>query len=764
MNLSRFEKIIADAHNDANIRRHEYVTLEHLLSALVNDEDVQEFFDEHDIDQQSISKDITDYLAKEPVLPDSRPAISEITRLTQRVFERAIAQGSFISKAPGNENMSAMLLLFSIMNESDSFAVYTAQKHGITRQMTVDSIIEATDPAFADDDNMPGDEGQRRSGGKKKGLERFCTNLNEQAKENKLDILIGRQTELEDLVQTLARRKKNNAVLVGDPGVGKTAIIEGLARRIVEDDVPDTLKNYTIYALDIGMLIAGTKYRGEFEDRLKRIITEIEKKEKAVLFIDEIHTIMGAGSSSQSPMDMANLLKPALQRGTLHCIGSTTYEEYQKCIEKDAALNRRFRKIDVIEPTIKESKSILKAAVPAYAKFHKLKINTNAIELAVDLSVKFLHDKKLPDKAFDLIDAAFARQRTYPTDEKVKTITKQHIAEECSRLARVPLDIIIRNDDDIQTIPDVEKELNKVIFGQKMALETLANAVYISQAGLKDANTPMASLLFTGPSGVGKTESVKQLAELLGMPLVRFDMSEYQEKHTVAKLIGSPPGYVGYGEGGSGSGALISEFEKKPNCVLLLDEVEKAHPDVLNILLQVMDNGMLTSSDGKTVTARNAIIVMTSNLGAAAAEMQEEKNTIGFNFANISAQKEQKDADKSKIVEGAIKQYFRPEFRNRLDAVVHFNKLEESHIHKVAAKFLGELRTLAKDRGVALKWDKEVLEWLSKKGFNPALGARPMKRVIANSIKKPLAKQMLFEAIKSVSISIDNDEIKLTNN
>ena len=747
LDFSKIEEIISNASDEATNRCHEYTTLEHVMKALINDGEISEFLKENDINKDDILRDITSYLTTVDTERGKQFGSGKLTNTIHMVLKRTILQKHFLS----GETVSPILFLHSALKENDSPAVFIANKHGLTAHVTGQTISqnEGENPFEHAGDGGPGQM-------PKDPLKAFCTNLNELAKEEKIDQLIGRQFELEELVQTLARRKKNNVVLVGDPGVGKTAIAEGLAVRIQEENVPDNLKGHTIYSLDIGALMAGTRYRGEFEERMKVIIMALEKKDDSILFIDEIHTIIGAGSGGNSSLDMANLLKPALQRGTLRCIGSTTYEEFKKCIEKDSALNRRFRKVDIVEPTAAEAKDILKSAIPAYKKFHKMKIHSSAIELAVDLSVKFIHDRRLPDKAFDLIDSAFARQKTYP-ETQTDTLTNEHIAKECSRLARVPLDNVITLDKEQQAaaFTDIEKSLQKVIYGQDTALKKLADAVYISQAGLKDPNTPMGSFLFTGPSGVGKTESVKQLSELLGVPLVRFDMSEYQEKHTVAKLIGSPPGYVGFGDGAAGSGALISEIEKAPNCVLLLDEVEKAHPDVLSVLLQVMDNGMVTSSDNKTVSARNIVMIMTSNLGAADAEKEETKFSMGFDTGQSG------QVDKHTIVDEAVKKFFPPEFRNRLDAVVKFNKLSQEHILKVVVKFLNELKVAAKERGCKIKWTKEVVEWIADKGYDPGLGARPMKRTITEYIKIPMAKTMLFESPEILTIDVKDNTIQL---
>jgi ATP-dependent Clp protease ATP-binding subunit ClpA len=637
----------------------------------------------------------------------------------------------------GRQYVTPVDLLLSILAEKNSYATVICNSCGLTRE----GILE-----YISDNNEKEEQATQRSKAEQV-LSKYTVNLNKEAKSSKLDNLIGRETEVEMLVQTLVRRKKNNVVLVGDAGVGKTAIAEGLAQRIVDKDVPETIATHTIYSLDIGALLAGTKYRGDFEERMKEILDVLEDYDDAILFIDEIHMIMGAGSAGQGAMDVANLLKPALQKGRLRCIGSTTYEEYREKFEKDRALARRFYKIDVPEPTPSEAKQIVKQSVDKYEAYHNLQITHEAISAAVDLSVQYLYDKKLPDKAFDVIDSAFARQRIAEPDKRIQTIDEDLIKLEISKIARLPLDTIVNVKKRETQMINIEERLRERVFGQDEAIDLLADAVYISKAGLKSKDKPVGTYLFTGPTGVGKTETAKAISELLNMNLVRFDMSEYQEKHTVAKLIGAPPGYVGYGDGSQGSGALINELEKTPNCVLLLDEVEKAHPDVLNVLLQVMDNGMVTSSDGKSVSARNAIVILTSNLGAA----DSEKNVIGFGGGKHDGAQDK-----------AVKNFFAPEFRNRLDATVKFNKLSRSHINRVTDKFLTELKYMVKDRNIEFTWTPAVTDWLSDRGFSETMGARPMAREINENIKKPLARKLLFDLNqehKLIEVDIVNNEI-----
>ena len=738
MSQERLEIIVQNAFQEAVQRQHEYVTLEHLLVALLGDQEIVSFLDKMEIDSAEILAEVHSYLNN----ADENKAAGKIvsakkTIALERVFQRAVAQSYFVGRTVADP----LDILVSILTENDCHAAFFCNKHGLTKEALTENANSSAEyeSAFGGDEHP-----QRRE--RKSALNQYCLNLNAEVKKGTIDELIGRKWEVESLVQTLARRKKNNAILVGDPGVGKTAIAEGLAKRIEENNIPDTMKGKTIYSLDMGKLLAGSKYRGDFEERMRDILQELEDKPDAILFIDEIHMIMGAGSGGTSAMDAANLLKPALQRGTLRCIGSTTVDEYQEKFEKDAALKRRFERVNVSEPTPEEAKDILNASMSTYEEFHGIKIKKEAVNTAVDLSVQFMHDKRLPDKAFDLIDSAFARQKTFPDDASPSVITKDMIEKECSRIVRVPLDVIARVDNTKKDVVNIEEGLRLQVFGQDDALVTLSDAVYMAQAGLKDKERPMGSYLFTGPTGVGKTESAKALSKLLGMPMIRFDMSEFMEKHTVSKLIGSPPGYVGYGDGKAGAGMLITELERNPNCVLLLDEVEKAHPDVLNVLLQLMDNGMISSSSGKQASARNALIIMTSNLGAADAE----KRVIGFgDQTNSSASKD------------AVEGFFSPEFRNRLDAIVQFGKLDKEFINKIAEKFLTELAENASDRGYKLTWNKGVLNWLSEKGFDDAMGARPMKRAITEHIKKPLARKMLFEDIgTSIRLKVKDGHIE----
>src|SRR6056297_457586 len=572
MSEERLQKIVQNAFVQAQSRQHEYVTLEHLLVSLLDDDDIVQLLEEMSVPLQNLSNDVTAYLDNEIESSEDDIDTAKKTITLERVFQRAVAQSYFVGRA----TPTPVDVLISILSENNSHAAHFCMEHGITKEALSELLVESIREQEVTPDGVAAAGGKR--GQRQSALDQFAVNLNNQAKDGKIDDLIGRQWEVESLVQTLARRKKNNVVLVGDPGVGKTAIVEGLAKRIVDENVPETIEGKTIYSLDVGLLLAGSKYRGDFEERMKDVLNELEDKPDSILFIDEIHMIMGAGSGGQNAMDVANLIKPALQRGSLRCIGSTTVDEYQEKIEKDAALKRRFERVNVTEPTVQEAKEILLASMPSYESFHNMPIDKEAVETAVDLAVQFMHDKRLPDKAFDLVDSAFARARTFPDAVdlgedvgEVKMgevrIDKAAIERECSRLARVPLDVIARVDKDQRDVVDIEEGLRLQVFGQDQALTTLSDAVYIAQAGLKDKERPMGNYLFTGPTGVGKTETAKALSQLLGMALVRFDMSEFMEKHTVSRFIGSPPGYVGYGDGQAGNGMLVTELEKNPNCI-----------------------------------------------------------------------------------------------------------------------------------------------------------------------------------------------------
>lgn len=747
MNNPRVENIVNQAFQLAGDHNHQYVTLEHLSAALLGDPEIKELCDHLSCDSTEIGIELNTYIDVNltDIVTESSVKPKKTVTL-ERVFNRALAQAFF----SGKRAIHTVDLLLSVLAETESPSVYICSKYGLDRESLVQFILNE-DVNIANSANSQTKQPSQNSGfnkqKRKSVLEKYTTNLNKLAEEGKIDNLIGRELELEQLAQTLTRKKKNNAILVGEAGTGKTAIVEGLALKIENGEVPETIQDYTIYSLNVGALMAGTKYRGDFEERLQEIIEELEKEENCILFIDEIHTIMGAGTGNSGGLDLANMLKPALQNGSIKCIGSTTYSEYRERFEKDSALVRRFHKIDVSEPTADEAKQIISQSIASYEKYHDIKIEKDTIDLVVDLSIQFLYNKKLPDKAFDLIDSACARKRIQKKNRRTKLkLTGEDIKIEVAKICKIPVNMVTTNKTKEETI-DVESKLKELVFGQDAAISTLADSVYISQAGLKSKNKPIGSYLFTGPTGVGKTELTKALAETMKLTLVRFDMSEYQEKHTVAKLIGSPPGYVGYSDGNQGSGALINELEQNPNCILLLDEVEKAHPDVLNVLLQIMDNGMITGSNGKKVSARNSVIIMTSNLGAA----DSEKNVIGF-----SGGKHDEEQDT------AVKRFFSPEFRNRLDAVVKFKKLDKKYINKIAEKFLKELQDLAKERNVKLEWDNSIVEWVSEKGFDPLMGARPMARVVNEHIKKPLSRKMLFgDPVKKIMIKLTENSINI---
>jgi ATP-dependent Clp protease ATP-binding subunit ClpA len=730
-------EITALAMADANTRQHEYILIEHFIAPLLQTSEIMSLLGVHGIDAQDIIDDVQAYLGNKIV---AVPGLSEYAKRplnVQQMIIRTVAGSMFMT----GEQATPIDLLRNILKEQNSFGAYACLLHGITHE-----ILSPITDDIGDPDDMPNEFAQKQPGKDMTALKKYCVNLTATSKNH--DILIGRTNEVDSLIQVLARRKKNNALLVGEPGVGKTAIIEGLAARIADKSAPKAIHGCKIYSLDLGALLAGSKYRGDLEERVIAILSEIEQDPSIVLFIDEIHMIMGAGSGSNSAMDLANLFKPALQNGKLRCIGATTAHEYRERFEKDSALTRRFLKINVNEPSVAEAKLIVKQSINIYERFHDLTVSDDAIAAAVDLSVKFMHNKRLPDKAFDLVDSAAARMRTFTKDT---TITLRDIEIECSRISGVSLDIIT-NVSDIAVPIDIEAGLSKSVFGQADAITALSNAMYIAQAGLKSVNKPLGSYLFTGPTGVGKTEMVKALSALLSMPIVRFDMSEFKEEHSIAKLLGSPPGYIGYNDGGGGSGALITALDDNPSCIILLDEVEKAHPNVLNVFLQFMDNGMVTGGNGKVVSARSSLLVMTSNLGATAIT----RNAIGFGTSE--------DTLSADMAIAAINSFFAPEFRNRLDAIVGFKSLGRFNINKIAIKFLQELAESADARGVSLVWDEDVIQWLVKKGFDKAMGARPMSRVIANSIKTPMARMMLFSNISDnkITIGIKDDNIVLS--
>lgn len=761
IDLSKVEPLFETLHQLVVQYKHEYVTLEHLLAVLLKEEEVTATLAAVGADANELQKDIFAHI-ESGAMPQT--AIDEFvarrTLALTRVVDRAVTQTLFSDRG----KLRPVDLLIAILEEdtTESHAAYFLAKHGVDG-LDVKSHVSHSDEFFEDEDEDGGitisteaaeeGEGRKRQSRADRTLGAYCENLNELALEGKIDPLIGRETEVHSLMLTTARRTKNNVVLVGEPGVGKTAVVEGLAKMIVEDLVPEALKGSVIYSLSIGNLLAGTKFRGDMEERVKAVLEAIEAKGvelgvTPILFIDEVHTLMGAGSGNQGGLDVANLLKPALAKGKLRCIGGTTYDEFRKHFEKDRALMRRFQKLDICEPSIEDAKRILAGLATAYQDFHSITYTPDALDAAVELSARYVTDRFLPDKAIDVIDAAGARQKLAPVTERITLITRELIEAEVSRIAKVPPQSV--KEDESAKLANLEGDLRGTVFGQDDAILAVTDAVYMSRAGLRNPLKPQGNYLFAGPTGVGKTELAKQLAATLGIPLERFDMSEYMEKHSVSKFIGSPPGYVGFGDGAAGSGLLVNAIEKSPHCVLLIDEVEKAHPDIFNVFLQIMDNGQLTSSAGKTVSARNVILIMTTNAGAA--ELQ--KNSLGFG-GNSRAGTDDK----------IIEQMFAPEFRNRLDAIVKFNALTQDNMIRVVEKFVKQLTTQALDRGLVLSVTKQAKEWLAEKGYDPKMGARPLERVIQNNVSKPLSRAMLFGDLKGggeAEVTVKDDNLVIT--
>ena len=709
----------------ANQRKHEYATLEHLLLSLIDDEDAAGVMRACDVELGALRTTLTSYVDNELrslVVDDGEDA--KPTAGFQRVIQRAVIH----VQSSGREEVTGANVLVAIFSERESHAAYFLQEQDMTRYDAVNYIAHgiakkagATDAkpvkGASEDDEKP----QVKTGGE--ALEAYCVNLNEKAKQGKVDPLIGRMAEVERCIQILCRRTKNNPLLVGDPGVGKTAIAEGLARKIVNGQVPEVLSGSTIFSLDMGALLAGTRYRGDFEERVKQVVKELENHPDAVLFIDEIHTVIGAGATSGGAMDASNLLKPALASGTLRCMGSTTYKEFRQHFEKDRALVRRFQKIDVNEPTIEDTIKILKGLKTYYEEFHKLRYTNDAIKAAVELSAKYITDRKLPDKAIDIIDEAGASQMLVAEGKRKKIIGLKEIETVVAKIARIPPKSVSKSD--TEALRQLETDLTRAVYGQDTAIEQLSAAMKMARAGLRDANKPIGCYLFSGPTGTGKTETARQLASTLGIELLRFDMSEYMERHTVSRLIGAPPGYVGFDQGG----LLTDAVDQHPHAIVLLDEIEKAHPDVFNILLQVMDHGQLTDSNGKKVDFRNVVLIMTTNAGASDAQ----KNSIGFGRGKAEDE-----------VDEALKRLFTPEFRNRLDAIVQFKPLTADIIRQVVQKFVMQLEAQLADRHVTIETDEEATDWLAKNGFDELYGARPLARVIQEHIKKPLADEILF--------------------
>ena len=720
------EETLHRAVHYANERRHEYATLEHLLLALIDDTDASAVMTACNVDLGALKTALTLYVDNDlAALATADGDDAKPTAGFQRVIQRAVIH----VQSSGREEVTGANVLVAIFSERESHAAYFLQEQDMTRYDAVNFIAHgiAKKPGAAETRPAKGspeeaeDAAAVKSGGE--ALEAYCIDLNEKARHGKIDPLIGRQAEVERSIQILCRRTKNNPLLVGDPGVGKTAIAEGLARKIVNGEVPEVLKDATIYSLDMGALLAGTRYRGDFEERLKQVVKELETHENAVLFIDEIHTVIGAGATSGGAMDASNLLKPALASGSLRCMGSTTYKEYRQHFEKDRALVRRFQKIDVNEPTIEDTVKILKGLKTTYENHHKLRYTDSAIRTAVDLSARYITDRKLPDKAIDVIDEAGASQMLLPESKRKKVIGQKEVEAVIAKMARIPPKSVSKSD--TESLRELEADLKRVVYGQEQAIDQVSAAMKLARAGLRDPNKPIGAFLFSGPTGVGKTEVAKQLAATLGIEMQRFDMSEYMERHTVSRLIGAPPGYVGHDQGG----LLTDAVDQHPHSVVLLDEIEKAHPDVYNILLQVMDNGTLTDAIGKKVDFRNVILIMTTNAGAA----DNARASIGFGRGKVEGEDDK-----------AIQRLFAPEFRNRLDAIVAFKPLGAETIRSVVGKFMMQLDAQLADRNITIELTDEATDWLAKNGFDELYGARPLARVIQEHIKKPLADDILF--------------------
>ncbi|MBZ0162391.1 MAG: ATP-dependent Clp protease ATP-binding subunit ClpA [Notoacmeibacter sp.] len=742
------ERALHQALTLANERHHEYATLEHLLLALVDDQDAAAVMRACNVDLDELRRTITHYLDTElDNLVTGYDEDSKPTAGFQRVIQRAVIH----VQSSGREEVSGANVLVAIFAERESHAAYFLQEQQMTRYDAVNYIshgiakrpgaAQSRPPRGAQEDEPGPQHGEHEESSPKKkqqdALTAYCVNLNEKARAGKIDPLIGRESEINRTIQVLCRRSKNNPLYVGDPGVGKTAIAEGLAKRIVEGDVPEVLADATIFALDMGALLAGTRYRGDFEERLKQVVKELEEYPGAVMFIDEIHTVIGAGATSGGAMDASNLLKPALSSGTIRCIGSTTYKEFRQFFEKDRALVRRFQKIDVNEPSIDDAIEIMRGLKPYFEEFHKVKYTNDAIKAAVELSARYISDRKLPDKAIDVVDETGASQMLLPASKRRKVIGVKDIEETIATIARIPPKTV--SADDEMVLANLERELKTTVYGQDLAIEALASSIKLARAGLREPEKPIGSYLFSGPTGVGKTEVAKQLASSLGVELLRFDMSEYMERHTVSRLIGAPPGYVGFDQGG----LLTDGVDQHPHCVLLLDEIEKAHPDLFNILLQVMDHGKLTDHNGKQIDFRNVILIMTTNAGAA----DMAKSAIGFG----SSKREGDDME-------AINRMFTPEFRNRLDAIIPFGSLPVPVIHKVVQKFVMQLEAQLSERGVTFDLTPEAVEWLADKGYDERMGARPLGRVIQEHIKRPLAEEVLFGKLKkggTVRVSVE---------
>ncbi|UFN70523.1 ATP-dependent Clp protease ATP-binding subunit ClpA [Vibrio alginolyticus] len=727
----------------ARDKRHEFMTVEHLLLALLENDAAKEALLACKADLDALRNELDIFIDQTtPLIPDS-----DETRETQPTlsFQRVLQRAVFHVQSSGRNEVTGANVLVAIFSEQESHAAYLLKKNDISRLDIVNFISHGITKASGASEDPSSDSFSSESveePNSEERLESFATNLNQVAKDGNIDPLIGRDKELERTIQVLCRRRKNNPLLVGEAGVGKTAIAEGLAWRIVEGQVPEVIQNSVIYSLDIGSLLAGTKYRGDFEKRFKAILKQLEKEEDAILFIDEIHTIIGAGAASGGQVDAANLIKPLLSSGKLRCIGSTTYQEYSNIFEKERALSRRFQKIDVVEPSLDDTTKILMGLKPKYEAHHEVRYTNKALRAAVEISAKYINERHLPDKAIDVIDEAGARSRLAPASRRKKTVGVADIEAMVAKMARIPEKSVSSSDKDI--LKNLDSKMKMLVFGQDNAIDALSEAIKLTRAGLGVDNKPVGSFLFAGPTGVGKTEVTVQLSKLLGIELLRFDMSEYGERHSVSRLIGAPPGYVGYDQGGLLTDAVI----KHPHSVVLLDEIEKAHPDIFNLLLQVMDNGTLTDNNGRKADFRNVILVMTTNAGVA----ETEKKSIGLI-----------QQDNSHDAMAEIKKVFTPEFRNRLDNIIWFNSLDESVIHQVVDKFIVELQVQLDARGVSMEVSQDARHWLANKGYDKAMGARPMGRVIQEQLKKPLANELLFGSLVdggTVKVTLVNDTLK----
>ncbi|MDI7864001.1 ATP-dependent Clp protease ATP-binding subunit ClpA [Rhizobiaceae bacterium n13] len=733
------EKALHQALTYANERHHEYATLEHLLLALIDDGDAAAVMGACNVNLDALRKTVTEYVDNElSNLVTGYDEDSKPTSGFQRVIQRAVIH----VQSSGREEVTGANVLVAIFAERESHAAYFLQEQEMTRYDAVNYIshgigkrpgsTQTRTPRGAEESDAESKQarGEQDDGGSKKqqdALKAYCVNLNEKAKNGKIDPLIGRHAEVNRTIQVLCRRSKNNPLYVGDPGVGKTAIAEGLAKRIVEGKVPEALADATIFSLDMGTLLAGTRYRGDFEERLKQVVKELEEYPGAVLFIDEIHTVIGAGATSGGAMDASNLLKPALSSGAIRCIGSTTYKEYRQFFEKDRALVRRFQKIDVNEPSVEDAIEIMKGLKPYFEDYHKLRYTNEAIKSAVELSARYISDRKLPDKAIDVIDETGAAQMLLPASKRRKLITEKEIEATVATMARIPPKTVSKDDE--MVLANLERELRSVVYGQDKAIEALSTSIKLARAGLREPNKPIGAYVFSGPTGVGKTEVAKQLASSLGVELLRFDMSEYMERHTVSRLLGAPPGYVGFDQGG----LLTDSVDQHPHSVVLLDEIEKAHPDIFNILLQVMDHGSLTDHNGKKIDFRNVILIMTTNAGAS----EMAKAAIGFGSSKRTGEDEE-----------ALNRLFTPEFRNRLDATIQFAPLPTKVIHQVVQKFIMQLESQLSERNVTFDVSEDAIAWLADRGYDEKMGARPLARVIQEHIKKPLANEILFGKLR----------------